>query len=556
MRPAPTLSQVLACWCVLEIAASAFASPTAGIFEEETGVLVEVTTNSSFVKRNASERLASVTKVARLSISSELRLPDPAGVLSSAVSPDRISGVNAPLLRAVSSSSGVEIWMFDTDDGGNRVKESAFRLACAALEQALNLSCTSGEVHAANFESNTQGDNNELTGQSLERVLPGSSLRFQHMFVSRETLAGTRFNFLGRDSISQRLVGKIGGAARNADGDGVNDGADLLRRFHMTVTVEIVEGIVRLQRSLDSVQLAQAQRENVGLQASNVRNEWCASLKLTWREDNAESVRLSGVLQGSDQPNGEKANFLESVSIARRLTGRGFHRVLHSSIEIPATAAAIACPATTEREATSKLRLAILELVGTGFYIDLDEARNLARHAGPVVRGVSEYIDVERPQYRSCGSLVAVEAQSLLDQSPTLSAQIQCPVHFRYHQPLSAKEAAQSNGGEPNDVVALETSYFRDVTIPAPLVFWTCVANTHASEWQWLPIASLSGKGHNLPNSADDGSLFGNAVPVGRDDDYAVVMVGTLMVLTSSAAAVLWVAFSFDSDPRSAKKQL
>ena len=41
-------------------------------------------------------------------------------------------------------------------------------------------------------------------------------------------------------------------------------------------------------------------------------------------------------------------------------------------------------------------------------YIDLDETRNRAAYGGPKVVGIEQHIDVERPQYRAHGTVVAM----------------------------------------------------------------------------------------------------------------------------------------------------
>jgi len=452
--------------------------------------IVVTTLDKSFNGRVTDAQPILITQVSRLTILSRID-GDRFGVFIDKTTMDM------PLVRALSSSTGLEVWLFSSEFDD-------FDAACLALDQGLNISCSDFAL--------------ETYGQPLNFALPGAEFHFLHMYVPSSILASKGLSLLGSTASKSQSAFR---------GPGF-----LLDSFHLSMNIDIVAngtilGTTSVENHCEEHLLADASRGDCFRHNLSV-------VPLSWKH-----VKI--VPQDHNDSNGST----EPLSIIREVGGNGFHRSITSVARIRKDLLDGGSAACDGHE--TSINVGLLELVPSGLYFDLDETRNLADHGGPSVRGVEYSIDVERPQYRSDGTVVSVTVplgQETVSRTGTVkltsdeyvSLSTSVPFHLRYHLPVtnSSKSAATGDKFKAN---------FRQVSLPEPMLFWSCASKDPSQiGWRWVPSLRLS-PGQHLHTT----TVFSNAVPVGVQADFEIVLCGTLSTVAICALCVLWVALRVES---------
>ena len=571
------------------------------------------TTTSPFVRAHPDAGLVVVDCVERLVTSTILRHRRGPGNDNRSDMSGRGPDAAHPMVRVVTSSSGAEVWLFSPPPIGNSSSSSSssssrFSFPCAVVRRMLNITC---DRHSDELRTHRSLDHH---------ALPGAHLQFVHFYVGAQALVAGGFNFFGSNNDdSGRIPAAPGGAA-------------VLSKFHVAMSADWVNGEVQVLKSMESVAAVAGDLAADSLRSSpfDSTHTRCAALHVVFDREKWTSVVVANHSAGGDAEHCESSTVNGTGAVVTRaLSGRGFHRSVNTSVALRLSSHAsttsggfLSTCACGEQEdgggkhgglappTTKQPFVSILELVGTGMYIDLDETRNRAAYGGPKVVGIEQHIDVERPQYRAHGTVVAMhEPPSSVGDggsgggagsggkeyaSPGVKRwNVQSPMHFRYHQPMPPVASLSSSSSSSTAVSGAAAvgrfdpavGFFRHVTVPAPLVFCSCWDDDDdgsngkqkgQQRWHWVAdaastmataaaaavptagdaVSTIAGAGAAASTAFADAArgvhsnvLFGNPVPVGRDDDYTVVLYGTLSVICCSAVAVLWASMTFDARP-------
>ncbi|XP_067005392.1 phosphatidylinositol-glycan biosynthesis class X protein [Anabrus simplex] len=204
------------------------------------------------------------------------------------------------------------------------------------------------------------------------------------------------------------------------------------------------------------------------------------------------------------------------ATITRHVENEGFHRELHSLIEV----------IMGQPKLLTKCYVVLEELLPSGLYVNPDQLADL-RRLGQVSACAQGHVDVEAPKQNSSSHLVHV--YSFLEQTQNLlSAKVILPFHLRYHNP-------KPSGG------------YAQVHLDAPTLLLHCPVKVPCLEKHKKVIAPCRPCGkakcqwHSVPYKTNSPNIK-LSVPVGNLDHYFLVTVCTLFVTCVAAVYILSVA--------------
>uniref|UniRef100_A0A1B6KZA0 Phosphatidylinositol-glycan biosynthesis class X protein n=1 Tax=Graphocephala atropunctata TaxID=36148 RepID=A0A1B6KZA0_9HEMI len=201
------------------------------------------------------------------------------------------------------------------------------------------------------------------------------------------------------------------------------------------------------------------------------------------------------------------------VTIIRQLENDGFHREIHSLVEL------VGGYAIVQRQ---HCFLALRETLPSGLYVSPDQLEDLAR-LGQVQACANTTVDVEAPEPVS--SNLSVLIYSGLERAENLlSARLVLPVHARYHAPTE-------DGG------------YRPITVTVPELFLRCAGPLNCPDLTSLTLPCYTCSEDlctwtQIPYKTNAESL-NMLVPVGNMQHYYLVTFLTFTITTGGAIYIL-----------------
>uniref|UniRef100_A0A1B6EKN5 Phosphatidylinositol-glycan biosynthesis class X protein n=1 Tax=Cuerna arida TaxID=1464854 RepID=A0A1B6EKN5_9HEMI len=203
------------------------------------------------------------------------------------------------------------------------------------------------------------------------------------------------------------------------------------------------------------------------------------------------------------------------VTIIRQLENDGFHREIHSLVEL------LGGYSIAQRQ---HCFLALRETLPSGLYVSPDQLEDLAR-LGQVQACANTSVDVEAPEPVS--SNLSVLIYSGLERAENLlSAKLVLPVHARYHAP-------SEDGG------------YRPITVGTPELFLRCAGHLQCPELTSLTLPCYTCSEElctwtQIPYKTNAETL-NMLVPVGNMQHYYLVTFLTFTITTGGAVYILLV---------------
>ncbi|XP_054258536.1 phosphatidylinositol-glycan biosynthesis class X protein [Macrosteles quadrilineatus] len=201
------------------------------------------------------------------------------------------------------------------------------------------------------------------------------------------------------------------------------------------------------------------------------------------------------------------------VTVLRQLENDGFHREIHSLVELMGGYGII------QRQHCS---LALRETLPAGMYVSPDQLDDLAR-LGQVQACANSSVDTEAPEPASAP--ISVMVYSGLERAENLlSARLSLPVHARYHAP-------SDDGG------------YQTISMGSPDVLIRCAGPLNCPELNTfsLPCYACSEEictWTQLPYKTNAENLY-MQVPVGNLQHYILVTILTFTITTGGAVYIL-----------------
>ena len=101
-----------------------------------------------------------------------------------------------------------------------------------------------------------------------------------------------------------------------------------------------------------------------------------------------------------------------------------------------------------------RCRLVVEETIPKGMYVDPDQLRDVAEFTG-LRTFTAARVDVEKPEYESQAFRLYIFRDLSIQENLRL-ANIELPVHLRYHKPREPTKAEARKGESPKSIVRLQ----------------------------------------------------------------------------------------------------
>ncbi|XP_071949213.1 phosphatidylinositol-glycan biosynthesis class X protein-like [Antedon mediterranea] len=221
-----------------------------------------------------------------------------------------------------------------------------------------------------------------------------------------------------------------------------------------------------------------------------------------------------------------------NAEVSRLIQQRGFHRNVTTTVRLNMM---------DNISSNFTCHILMIDHIPSGAFVDPDQLKNRIDFGGPQVVILDE-IDIEKPEYMS-EEISIISFQTFKSLSSSTSCQINLtisfPLHLRYHRPSNES-----------------TINFANVTIHPPDTFIRCIPDdtdsSNINQDCKLILAPCSYTKTKLCHwqsiRKNEGMSIILQVPVGQQNDFVVVFLGTVLCVIASVLYILYVLFKSSKD--------